>query len=176
MIKNSLNPDYAPKDATFDFPLYLSLAEKLGVLELVLWDKDTFKKEYLGEVAIPLEDWFRNDNAFAFDDPLNKVSFVVPARVPIKALGGNIGFATRMPLAVPSLQRRRAAHDAPRPAVCCEGAPRPPAAAAESSHHLGSFLGVNPEDLCASVFSNVLSWERSAYNSQELTSSRSRSP
>lgn len=86
MIKNSLNPDYAPKDATFDFPLYLSLAEKLGVLELVLWDKDTFKKDYLGEVAIPLEDWFRDDNAFAFDDPLNKVSFAFTARVPVQAV------------------------------------------------------------------------------------------
>ena len=65
---------YSPKDATFDFPIYLSLAEKLGVIEFVIWDKDVLKKDYLGEVAIPLEDWFRDGNAFAFDDANNRVS------------------------------------------------------------------------------------------------------
>lgn len=116
MIKNSLNPDYAPKDATFDFPLYLSLAEKLGVLELVLWDKDTFKKDYLGEVAIPLEDWFRDDNAFAFDDPLNKVCFAFTARVPLQAVCGILGLRRGYRW---RSRRCSAAHDAPYPAVCC---------------------------------------------------------
>ena len=72
--KKSTNPTYDPKDATFDFPIYASLADKLGVLELVVWDKDSvLRKYYLGEVALPLEDWFRDDNAYAFDDPHNKV-------------------------------------------------------------------------------------------------------
>ena len=51
VLKRSTNPIYAPKDATFDFPIYLSLAEKLGVVELVVWDKDMLMKEDLGEVA-----------------------------------------------------------------------------------------------------------------------------
>ena len=37
---------------------YTSLAEQLGVMELVVWDKQTLTKEYVGEVSIPLEDWF----------------------------------------------------------------------------------------------------------------------
>ncbi|EGO24192.1 hypothetical protein SERLADRAFT_361384 [Serpula lacrymans var. lacrymans S7.9] len=72
--KRNTNPEYAPKDATFDFPIYISLADRLGTIELVAWDKDMLKKEYLGEVALPLEDWFSNDNAFGFNDPLNKSS------------------------------------------------------------------------------------------------------
>ncbi|KAF7793754.1 hypothetical protein EIP86_004873 [Pleurotus ostreatoroseus] len=72
VLKRTLNPEYPPKEATFDFPIYLSLAEKLGVLELIIWDKDVLKKDYLGEVSIPLEDWFRDNNAFAFDDPNNR--------------------------------------------------------------------------------------------------------
>lgn len=74
VLKRTLNPEYPPKDATFDFPIYLSLAEKLGVLELIIWDKDVLKKEYMGEVSIPLEDWFRDNNAFPFEDPNNRVS------------------------------------------------------------------------------------------------------
>ena len=38
---------YNPKDAKFDFPIYLSLADKLGVVELVTWDKDIISKDYL---------------------------------------------------------------------------------------------------------------------------------
>lgn len=72
VAKRNVNPTYSPKEATFDFPLYLSLADKLGVVELVIWDKDVLRKDYLGEVAIPLDDWFRNDNAYDFDDPNNK--------------------------------------------------------------------------------------------------------
>jgi phosphatidylserine decarboxylase len=71
--KKNTNPTYDAKDATFDFPIYLSLADKLGVVELVVWDKDMLTKEYLGEVAILLEDWFGEDNAYAFDDSNNKV-------------------------------------------------------------------------------------------------------
>ena len=56
--KLTTNPTYAAKDATFDFPIYLSLADKLGVVELVVCDKDMLSKEYLGEVALPLDDLF----------------------------------------------------------------------------------------------------------------------
>lgn len=73
VAKRTCNPAYSPRDATFEYPLYLSLAEKLGVIELVIWDKDMLKKDYLGEVSIPLEDWFRNGSAYGFNDPGNKV-------------------------------------------------------------------------------------------------------
>ena len=72
MIKRTTNPTYSAKDATFDFPLYLSTADKLGAIELVVWDKDMLTKEYLGEAALPLEDWFV-ERPFAYDDPNNTV-------------------------------------------------------------------------------------------------------
>ncbi|KAJ3793372.1 hypothetical protein GGU11DRAFT_691909, partial [Lentinula aff. detonsa] len=64
--KRTLNPLFPAAQSTFDFPIYLSLADRLGVLEIVIWDKDYFgvekigmgRKEYLGEVGISLEDWF----------------------------------------------------------------------------------------------------------------------
>jgi phosphatidylserine decarboxylase len=79
VTKRTVNPVYNPKDATFDFPIYLSLAAQLGVLELVIWDKDMLRKEYLGEVSLPLEDWFADkhtgkDREFGFDQPGNIVS------------------------------------------------------------------------------------------------------
>ena len=58
MIKKTLNPFFPEQDATFDFTIYLSLVDKLSAIELIAWDKDTFGKEYLGEAALPLEDWF----------------------------------------------------------------------------------------------------------------------
>ncbi|KAJ7634872.1 phosphatidylserine decarboxylase-domain-containing protein [Roridomyces roridus] len=58
VAKKTLNPVFLPKDATWDFPIYLSVADKLGVLELVVWDKDVLRKEYIGEIGIPVEEWF----------------------------------------------------------------------------------------------------------------------
>jgi len=72
VAKRTLNPAYTAKDATFDFPLYLSTADKLGALELVVWDKDVLSKDYLGEAALLLEDWFA-ERSFAFSDPGNTV-------------------------------------------------------------------------------------------------------
>ncbi|KAI0326469.1 hypothetical protein GY45DRAFT_1328911 [Cubamyces sp. BRFM 1775] len=97
--KRTVNPTYNPKDATFDFPIYLSLADKLGVVELVVWDKDVLKKDYLGEAAIPLEDWFRDGNAFAFDDDNNKLISrnLVSTRNSTQATGSiqvKLGFVT----------------------------------------------------------------------------------
>lgn len=80
VVKKTVNPAWALPDATFDFPIFLSLADRLGVVEFVVWDKDMLRKEYLGEANIPLEDWFRDGNAFAFDDPDNKVC-VSPLRI-----------------------------------------------------------------------------------------------
>ena len=71
VAKKTLNPNYATKDATFDFPIYRSLADRLGVLELVVWDKDMLKKDYLGEAAFTLEDLKKG--AIAFDDTKNEV-------------------------------------------------------------------------------------------------------
>lgn len=72
VIKKTLNPNYAPKDATFDFPIYRSLADRIGALELVVWDKDMLKKDYLGEVAFMLDD-LKDCGALAFDDRSNEV-------------------------------------------------------------------------------------------------------
>ncbi|KAF8155097.1 hypothetical protein K438DRAFT_2045719 [Mycena galopus ATCC 62051] len=36
VAKKTLNPVYAAKDAKWDFPIYASIADKLGVLELVV--------------------------------------------------------------------------------------------------------------------------------------------
>ncbi|KAJ7082389.1 phosphatidylserine decarboxylase-domain-containing protein [Mycena belliarum] len=76
-VKKTLNPVFAAKDATWDLPIYLSVADKLGVLELVVWDKDVLsRKDYLGEAGVAVEDWFA-DRAKAWDSPAN-VPFAVP--------------------------------------------------------------------------------------------------
>jgi len=73
VCKRNLNPVYEAKDATFDFPIYASLVHKLGTLNFVVWDKDKFKKnDYLGEYALPVNQWFHG-TAFAFYDPNNQV-------------------------------------------------------------------------------------------------------
>ncbi|KAJ7675176.1 phosphatidylserine decarboxylase-domain-containing protein [Mycena rosella] len=77
VAKKTLNPLYAAKDATWDLPVYLSAAEALGVLELVVWDKDVLRKDYLGEAGIAVEDWFAG-RAKAWEDAGN-----VPFHVPV---------------------------------------------------------------------------------------------
>ncbi|KZP08405.1 hypothetical protein FIBSPDRAFT_922684 [Athelia psychrophila] len=63
--KRETSPTYVPNTATFEFPLYLSLAHQLGSIELV---------EYLGEAAALLDSWFRqeSDGVFGFHDPANQ--------------------------------------------------------------------------------------------------------
>lgn len=73
VVKRTLNPTWDSKDATFDFPIYRSLAGVLGALELVVWDKDKFRKDYLGEVALPIEEWFKEGQAISFSDSQNEV-------------------------------------------------------------------------------------------------------
>ncbi|PFH45491.1 hypothetical protein AMATHDRAFT_159435, partial [Amanita thiersii Skay4041] len=77
IIKRSLNPVFPAKEATFEFPIYLSVVERLlggvGVVELVVWDKDMFSRDYLGEVGVGVERWFkRSEEAFGWDEPGNK--------------------------------------------------------------------------------------------------------
>ena len=58
------------------FPdIHLSLADKLGTVQLVVWDQDMLTKEYLGEVALSFDDWFKGEegSALEFDDPGNQV-------------------------------------------------------------------------------------------------------
>ncbi|KZV90616.1 hypothetical protein EXIGLDRAFT_710770 [Exidia glandulosa HHB12029] len=69
-VKRTLNPTWSAKDATFDFPIYTSLVEQIGVLELVLYDKDVLRKDYIGEASVRVEDWFKGP--VAFDDPGNE--------------------------------------------------------------------------------------------------------
>lgn len=71
-IKATLDPVYPAKDATFEFPVYLSLVETMGALELVVWDKDIIGSEYLGELALPVQDWFPGQ-PLLFEDPANEV-------------------------------------------------------------------------------------------------------
>jgi phosphatidylserine decarboxylase len=41
------------------------------VVDLVVWDKDMLTKEYLGEVALLLDNWFWREegSGLGFDDP-----------------------------------------------------------------------------------------------------------
>ncbi|KAI9449807.1 C2 domain-containing protein [Lactarius psammicola] len=71
VCKRNLNPVYEPKDATFDLPIYTSLVHKLGTLKFVVWDEDRIINDYLGEYALPVDQWFKG-TAYAFDDPNNE--------------------------------------------------------------------------------------------------------
>lgn len=75
VIKKTLSPTWSEGSATFDFPIYLSTSDSLGHLELVIWDKDVIKKDYLGEVNVGVGDWFgaNQERAFGFNDPGNTV-------------------------------------------------------------------------------------------------------
>ncbi|KAG6899888.1 hypothetical protein C0993_005687 [Termitomyces sp. T159_Od127] len=72
VAKRTVSPIYAPREATWDFPIYLSAAPGLGALEIVVWDKDTLGKDYLGEAAIPLGDWFTEGRGVGWDELSNK--------------------------------------------------------------------------------------------------------
>jgi phosphatidylserine decarboxylase len=79
VAKKTLSPTYPALDATFDFPIYLSQADNLGGLELVVWDKDLIKKDYLGEASLSLDEWFKNGetgDGLAFDHEHNYVGAI----------------------------------------------------------------------------------------------------
>ncbi|KAH9173686.1 C2 domain-containing protein [Lactarius sanguifluus] len=75
VCKRDLNPKYESKDATFDFPIYMSLAHKLGTLKFDVWDKDLIKNDHLGEYSLPVDQWIKG-TAFGFDHPNNEPIFV----------------------------------------------------------------------------------------------------
>ncbi|KAH9007472.1 C2 domain-containing protein [Lactarius deliciosus] len=75
VCERNLNPVYESKDATFDFPIYKSLLHKSCTLKFVVWDKDRFSDDYLGEFALPVDKWFKS-TALAFNDPNNRPFFV----------------------------------------------------------------------------------------------------
>ena len=85
--RRTVHPVYAPEDATFDFLIYLSLADRLGIIELVVWDKQTLTKENVGEVSIPLEYWFcdkdkdgrAKEKTYGFDQPGNEACILIYA-------------------------------------------------------------------------------------------------
>ncbi|KAJ7212740.1 ribosomal protein L2, partial [Mycena rebaudengoi] len=56
--QKTLHPTFPAQSATWDFPVFLST---MSVLELVVWDKDVLKRDYLGEVGVPVEAWFGDD-------------------------------------------------------------------------------------------------------------------
>jgi phosphatidylserine decarboxylase len=88
VVKKSLNPSYPADGATFDYPIYLSLAGVVGArgLEAVVWDKvssrqlhismgqadeqDLLRKEYMGETTIPFTSWFPSGEAQLWTDNL----------------------------------------------------------------------------------------------------------
>ncbi|KAH7341500.1 phosphatidylserine decarboxylase-domain-containing protein [Rhizoctonia solani] len=101
VISKTLYPEWAPKDATFTFPLYLSTIGSQGSIELVIWDKDRFSKnDYLGEVSLPIEDWFKwnGGNGVAFEDvqlPFNeRVLSTDPKNPASGTMQLKIGFVT----------------------------------------------------------------------------------
>jgi phosphatidylserine decarboxylase len=82
VVKKTLYPEFAPKDSTFTFPLFFSTIGSLGPLELIVWDKDLVaKNDYLGEVSLCIDDWFKwnNGNGIAFDD-IQQVSSPLASR------------------------------------------------------------------------------------------------
>ncbi|KAH9033200.1 C2 domain-containing protein [Lactarius deliciosus] len=85
VIKQNLDPEYEPKDATFDFPIYKSLGPELDTLKFVVNDRDLFSKnDYLGEYSLP--------EPSPFDDPNNEPFPVhlVSSRPMTKPVGGTM--------------------------------------------------------------------------------------
>jgi phosphatidylserine decarboxylase len=71
VVNKTLYPEFPAKDATFTFPLYLSTIGSQGSIELIVWDKDRFSKnDYLGEVSLPIDDWFKwnGGNGVGFEE------------------------------------------------------------------------------------------------------------
>ena len=81
MCKSNLDPVYDPKDATFEFPIFMSdVDEPVGLgapnLKFVVWDKSFTGKDFLGQRILPVNEWFK-DTAFAFDDQRNQVCPII---------------------------------------------------------------------------------------------------
>ncbi|KIL56688.1 hypothetical protein M378DRAFT_188531 [Amanita muscaria Koide BX008] len=71
--KRTLNPVFPIRECTFDFPLHLSVVERMGgvgAVELVVWDRDMLvKKEYVGEAAvIGVDGWFQGTSGVGYQE------------------------------------------------------------------------------------------------------------
>lgn len=141
VIKRTLAPKFPPESSTFDFPLYLSLGGLIGGrgLEAVVWDKvrelgplvaasigawwicisshsqDLMRKEYMGEVTIPLSEWFPSGQVSLWAESLtvSLLSCVLwgtegfsPSLAASCPLGGSTMFRERSPSRLASLSRR----------------------------------------------------------------------
>ncbi|KAG9044114.1 hypothetical protein FS837_008759 [Tulasnella sp. UAMH 9824] len=110
VVTRSLNPKYPQKKATFDFFIYRSNVAYLGALKFAVWDEDLVRDDYLGEVAIPFDKWFKHHRlplAFGFDDPQNEPfpSALISSRKHIQVQGTiqlKLGFAPVDPAFPPS--------------------------------------------------------------------------
>ncbi|KAH7106227.1 phosphatidylserine decarboxylase-domain-containing protein [Auriculariales sp. MPI-PUGE-AT-0066] len=98
-VKRTLNPTYSPRDATFDFPIHASLLDHISALELVVWDRDMLRREYIGETAIRVEDWFKGP--VSFDDPANE-EFTVPIESTRKGTPPSGVFVLKLGFVAPS--------------------------------------------------------------------------
>ncbi|KAG6909544.1 hypothetical protein DXG01_016937 [Tephrocybe rancida] len=94
VAKRTLEPVYLSKEATWDFPVFWGVEDSgsgtkkgkgkkgragvggVGALEIVVWDKDMVGKDYLGEAALPLSEWF-GPRAMGWEDEGN-VPFTIP--------------------------------------------------------------------------------------------------
>ncbi|KAM6490742.1 Phosphatidylserine decarboxylase domain containing protein [Amanita muscaria] len=81
--KRTLNPVFPIRESTFDFPLHLSVVERMGgvgAVELVVWDRDMLvKKEYVGEAAvIGVDGWFQGTSG-PFSIPLESTRANTPS-------------------------------------------------------------------------------------------------
>ena len=76
VARQTVNPVYSPTDRTFGFPIYNFLADRIGVVEIVIWDKDLLLKDYLGKVSLPLGDWFL-EKFYGFNQPGNEMTLTL---------------------------------------------------------------------------------------------------
>ncbi|WVQ75864.1 phosphatidylserine decarboxylase [Cryptococcus sp. DSM 104548] len=94
VVKKTLNPRFPADGSTFDFPLYLSLSGVIGGrgLEGVLWDKDLIKKDYMGELSIPVDKWFTDGIARLWDEQLPLLTQRILSTRRRHKVSGNISF------------------------------------------------------------------------------------
>ncbi|KAG8938075.1 hypothetical protein FRC00_005336 [Tulasnella sp. 408] len=76
VVKGSVNPEHPSEGPTFTFPINQSNLEHMGDLLFTVWRYGRLlPDDYIGEVAIPFDEWFKHHGpspSFAFDDEGNK--------------------------------------------------------------------------------------------------------